>query len=197
VCLSPTGSGKSVIIYLLIRHWLDSHDKKILLIVPNLSLVNQMKSDILDYAAGDTSFSEGDIHIIKGGTAKRGEGRLFVATWQSLGKVDEEDYYEQFSSVLVDECFTGDTPVLTESGYKDISTIESGDIVINYDENARTFKSDVVERVHKNINSDRLMLVTMDNGDTLRVTENHKFLTHEGWVKAKHLNHSHNIVSYH
>lgn len=107
IILSPTGSGKSSIIYQLIRYWLDSHEDKILLIVPNLSLVNQMKADILDYSALDDTFNEEDIHIIKGGTNKDGPGRLYIATWQSLGKVLKDPsmtiYWNQFKSVLVDE----------------------------------------------------------------------------------------------
>ena len=50
--LSPTASGKSLIIYALIRWWLETHDRKILIIVPTVSLVSQMMSDFKDYSNG-------------------------------------------------------------------------------------------------------------------------------------------------
>ena len=50
--LSPTASGKSLIIYALLR-WYQNiipPDRKILIVVPTISLVTQMKSDFADYA---------------------------------------------------------------------------------------------------------------------------------------------------
>ena len=43
--LSPTGSGKSLIIYLLIKLYSTKHDRKHLIIVPSTSLVAQKKKD--------------------------------------------------------------------------------------------------------------------------------------------------------
>jgi superfamily II DNA or RNA helicase len=107
VCLSPTGSGKSAIIYSLIRHWRKISGKT-LLIVPNITLVNQMKSDFLDYSETDDTFNDEDIHLIKGSTPKEGNANLYIATWQSLlqiikRSIEYDGYWEQFSSVLVDE----------------------------------------------------------------------------------------------
>jgi len=49
VLVSPTGSGKSLIIYLLMRWYLENDDKRILVIVPTTSLVEQMYSDFESY----------------------------------------------------------------------------------------------------------------------------------------------------
>ena len=43
--ISPTASGKSLIIYCLMRWYLENHDKKVLIVVPTTSLVEQMYSD--------------------------------------------------------------------------------------------------------------------------------------------------------
>jgi superfamily II DNA or RNA helicase len=107
VCLSPTGSGKSAIIYSLIRHW-ENIPGKTLLIVPNITLVNQMQSDFLDYSENDNTFNSDDLHLIKGSTPKDDKANLYIATWQSLLQIikrpsEYEGYWEQFSSVLVDE----------------------------------------------------------------------------------------------
>ena len=47
--LSPTGSGKSFIIYVLVRYYVQKLDEKIIIIVPTTSLVEQMYSDFADY----------------------------------------------------------------------------------------------------------------------------------------------------
>ena len=47
--LSPTGSGKSLIIYMLIRYYLEHHQKKQIIVVPSTSLVAQMTKDFGDY----------------------------------------------------------------------------------------------------------------------------------------------------
>ena len=49
--LSPTGSGKSLIIYTLMRHFMNltPEDKKVLVIVPTVGLVSQMFHDFIEY----------------------------------------------------------------------------------------------------------------------------------------------------
>ena len=72
VLLSPTGSGKSLIIYLLVRFYLEySNEKDILIIVPTTSLVEQMSSDFSVYSKDDDYFySEASIHTIYSGKEK-------------------------------------------------------------------------------------------------------------------------------
>lgn len=50
VLLSPTASGKSFMIYCLIRHHLEA-GRKCILVVPTTSLVEQMYSDFQDYSS--------------------------------------------------------------------------------------------------------------------------------------------------
>jgi hypothetical protein len=49
--LSPTASGKSLIIYLFFRQFLDYQGLKGLIIVPTTSLVEQLYSDFIDYSS--------------------------------------------------------------------------------------------------------------------------------------------------
>ena len=63
ILLSPTGSGKSLIIYIIMRYLLTKQKKKILIIVPTTSLVQQMYSDFEDYGLD----SEKAIHRIYSG----------------------------------------------------------------------------------------------------------------------------------
>ena len=57
--LSPTASGKSLMIYALVRHCLEvlPKDKKILIVVPTTSLVTQMYSDFAEYSTHDPNFT--------------------------------------------------------------------------------------------------------------------------------------------
>lgn len=69
--LSPTASGKSLIIYILIRWYLARYNKKVLLIVPTTSLCRQMEGDFKDYATLDDSWNAKDnIGVIMGGLDK-------------------------------------------------------------------------------------------------------------------------------
>jgi superfamily II DNA or RNA helicase len=94
VIVSPTASGKSFIIYLLIE-WYKSQS---LIIVPTTSLVHQMRSDFIDYG-----MHEDDIHIIMGGEEKTTDKPIVISTWQSIYKM-RKDYFKDFDVVIGDEC---------------------------------------------------------------------------------------------
>lgn len=96
--LSPTASGKSLIIYLIVRKLQDFDLKKGLLIVPTISLVHQMYKDFQSYGFD----SETNCHMIHQGQEKNSNKFLYISTWQSIYKNDP-DYFHQFDFVLGDE----------------------------------------------------------------------------------------------
>jgi superfamily II DNA or RNA helicase len=96
--LSPTASGKSLIIYVILR-WLQESDyKRGLLIVPTTSLVEQMYTDFESYGYD----SEKYCHRQYSGKEKHTNKLLTITTWQSIYKNDA-DYFEQFDFVMGDE----------------------------------------------------------------------------------------------
>ncbi len=100
VLLSPTASGKSLIIYYLIRYYFP---EKSLVIVPTLSLVSQMYSDFEAYAKKDDSFRvEENVHKIFGGQEKETDKPIIISTWQSLYEL-KKDFFKDFSLVIGDE----------------------------------------------------------------------------------------------
>ena len=104
ILLSPTGSGKSLIIYVLMRYLLEKTDKKALIIVPTTSLVQQMYSDFEDYAYYDKDFVvENECHRIYSGKEKNVGQRIIISTWQSVYKLPGK-WFEQFGMVFGDEC---------------------------------------------------------------------------------------------
>ena len=104
--LSPTGSGKSLIIYSLMRYYLDiiSEDKKVLIIVPTKSLVSQMYSDFEEYSEKNGWSVEDNCHKVVAGKDKtHPDKRVIISTWQSIYKLGI-DYFSQFGAVFGDEC---------------------------------------------------------------------------------------------
>ncbi len=96
--LSPTASGKSLILYVILR-WLQESDyKRGLLIVPTTSLVEQMYTDFESYGYD----SEKYCHRQYSGKEKHTNKLLTITTWQSIYKNDA-DYFEQFDFVMGDE----------------------------------------------------------------------------------------------
>ena len=102
--LSPTASGKSLIIYMAIRYYLSTYDEgNILLIVPTTSLVEQMYSDFGDYSQYDEWNVEEDCHRIYGGKEKYDiRKRVVISTWQSIYK-ERPAWFQDFGMVVGDE----------------------------------------------------------------------------------------------
>ena len=89
--LSPTASGKSLIIYLLARYY----NKKTIIIVPTTSLVEQMAKDFKDYGY------DKEICKIYGGQPVF-DSDITISTWQSFSKAPK-DVMESFEVVVGDE----------------------------------------------------------------------------------------------
>ena len=112
VLLSPTASGKSFIIYLLIQWYLRNHNKSILVIVPTTSLVSQMYGDFADYSEFDDSFNKDMMHTIQAGAEKKTKAKVVISTWQSIYKMHGQ-WFEKFGMVVGDEAHTFKAKSLT------------------------------------------------------------------------------------
>ena len=95
--LSPTGSGKSLMIYSIVRYY-TATSKKILIIVPTTSLVEQMVNDFIDYGWDADSF----VHKIYGGKDKNTDKNIIISTWQSIYKFPKR-YFDDIDCVIGDE----------------------------------------------------------------------------------------------
>jgi superfamily II DNA or RNA helicase len=101
--VSPTASGKSLIIYLLFRQFLDYQNLKGLIIVPTTSLVEQLYSDFKDYSSHNGFNVSENVHRIYQGKEKNSEtSKLYISTWQSLYNLPKE-YFQQFDYIIGDE----------------------------------------------------------------------------------------------
>ena len=111
--LSPTASGKSLIIYMAIRFFLEASDQSILLIVPTTSLVEQMYSDFADYSQFDEWNVEENCHKIYAGREKYNiPNRVVITTWQSIYK-EKSEWFQPFGMVVGDEAHSFKAKSLT------------------------------------------------------------------------------------
>ena len=94
--LSPTGSGKSLIIYALVR-WHLLKEREILIIVPTVSLVEQLYKDFIEYG-----WDVRDVHKIMGGEEKYVDQPVVISTWQSIYK-EPKKFFERFDVIIGDE----------------------------------------------------------------------------------------------
>ena len=95
--ISPTASGKSLMIYALVRYYTD-RQKKILVVVPTTSLVEQIVGDFQDYGWDADSYC----HKIYSGKEKYSDLPVTVTTWQSIYKLDRK-FFEDYEVVIGDE----------------------------------------------------------------------------------------------
>ena len=91
--LSPTASGKSLIIYMLCRHYATM---KKLIVVPTTALVHQMASDFEEYG-----YSK-EVQKITAGADKEIKHEITVTTWQSIYKLPKK-WFKQFNVIIGDE----------------------------------------------------------------------------------------------
>ena len=105
--LSPTASGKSLIIYTLIRYY-HLMNLKTLILVPTTSLVEQMYSDFIDYGWKDEY-----IHRVYAGMDKGSKKPVVISTWQSLYKLHRK-YFEQYGCIVGDEAHLFKAKSLTD-----------------------------------------------------------------------------------
>ena len=95
--VSPTASGKSLIIYSLVRYY-QMAGHKTLILVPTTSLVEQMYSDFQDYGWSSGTYCQ----KIYQGHDRKVTKDVVISTWQSIYKMPKK-YFEAFGCVIGDE----------------------------------------------------------------------------------------------
>ena len=95
--ISPTASGKSLMIYSIVRYFVEK-DHNILLIVPTTSLVEQMYKDFEDYGWNTEEYC----HKIYSGKEKSTNKNVVITTWQSIYNLPRS-FFENFDVVIGDE----------------------------------------------------------------------------------------------
>ena len=95
--ISPTGSGKSLMIYAVTRYHV-GRKRRILLVVPTTSLVEQMYKDFIEYGWDVEKYC----HRVYAGRKRSTPQRVTISTWQSIYKMDRK-WFSQFDVIIGDE----------------------------------------------------------------------------------------------
>lgn len=90
--ISPTSSGKSLMIYALTQFY----KVKTLVIVPTTALVIQLSKDFADYGYKDNT------HKVYSGQDKYSDEWITISTWQSAISQDQQ-WFDQYQQIIVDE----------------------------------------------------------------------------------------------
>lgn len=167
---------------------LETGAKKILIICPATLKIN-WKREIENYSDRPIFISEGkqfstedDFVIVN---------YDIIKNFHDLKKKDESQILKSnFDLVIVDECFTYDTKIMTERGKMNIGdVVENGlDVKIltfNHKEKKLEYK-EICRWIRKNKNI--IYKIKLNNGLFIECTDNHKFYTNnKGYVRAKDL----------
>ena len=95
--ISPTASGKSFMIYTIVRYHV-ARGNKILLVVPTTSLVEQMYKDFQSYGWDP----ENHCHRIYAGRERVNTNEVTITTWQSVYQLDRS-FFEEYNVIIGDE----------------------------------------------------------------------------------------------
>ena len=95
--VSPTASGKSLVIYSLVRYY-QMMGMRTLILVPTTSLVEQMYTDFEDYGWSSGTYCQ----KIYQGHDRKVTKDVVISTWQSLYKMPKS-YFKDFGCVIGDE----------------------------------------------------------------------------------------------
>lgn len=168
----PTGAGKSIIVA-EIASTLNkiSKGKHVLCIVPSKELLEQ-NADKIRATGNEVSLFSASV----GETCLANP--LVVGTPVSI-KNQLERFGSQFCAVIIDECFTGETMVLTENGEKRIDEIKVGEVLCN------AIGRGIVRSIFSKTSS--TIILELSNGTKIECTGDHPIFTEKGFVEAKRL----------
>lgn len=120
ILLSCTSSGKSLMIFNIIKTLLSKKKTQTMLIVPNVTLVEQMYTDFKSYGWNNI---EVDVQLLYGEITSKSKSKkpnvymidytkpVLITTWQSVMKKDRE-FFQRYEAVIVDECHQSKADVL-------------------------------------------------------------------------------------
>lgn len=102
--ISPTSSGKSLIIYSMIRYHLH-YNRRCLVVVPSTSLVEQLYSDFEDYSSHNGFCVSDHMQKLYSGLSKSFNKQVLITTWQSIVNMPRP-FFNDFDVIIGDEAHT-------------------------------------------------------------------------------------------
>jgi superfamily II DNA or RNA helicase len=107
ILISPTSSGKSLIIYALAKIFKNEiyGDKKILIIVPRIQLVEQLFLNFKEYDVNCKESISENVKMIYSEYDKiiLEHHKIVISTWQSLNNFKDDKFFKKVKYILTDE----------------------------------------------------------------------------------------------
>jgi hypothetical protein len=119
---------------------------------------------------------------------------ITVSTWQSIHK--KREFLQGVDCLISDECLHPETLITLRNGVKkQIQNIEVGDIVLTINEDSKEYEYKPVKKIHNNLSvNEQMYEIEMENGQTLKITGNHKVkLTNGEWKRVDNLDGSEDL----
>ena len=196
-CLAElaTSAGKSLIVFMVIAYLLEHKiADKLMLVVPNVSLVIQATEDFEEYNhKGRLKLNIQQVYA--GQQIKEGKN-LVIGTYQSLVKKDKE-FYKYFTGIIIDECLHPETLIrMGDESEKKIFEIKEGELVLTKNEITGKIEVKEVEYVYKNLSiNENVYEIEMEDGRLLKITGNHKVKLVSGeWKRVDELHENDEIT---
>lgn len=158
---SPAGSGKTQMGIALVKRF----GKKALWLTHTLDLLRQSKERAERYMDNRLigTITEGKVNI--------GSGITF-ATIQTMCKLDLSRYRDFWDVIIVDECFKGDTEVLTDKGFLRFDALQGDEKIAQYTEDGKIEFVEPISHIKRH-HEGTLVKFTVKDGRDVYMTENH------------------------
>lgn len=173
-----TSGGKTLIVF-MVYAYLKSKGliNRMVYVVPNTTLLMQMKDDWEDYNNGKVQMK---IRQVYGGSKDNDPtADVVVGTYQSLTK-KTLDYFKGVNVVFIDECLHPKSKInMADGSLKQICDVVVGDFVETVNKKTGEIQNKKVEFVYKNLSDEEMYEIETDDGRILRLTGNHKVILND------------------
>lgn len=168
IAVYPTASGKSVIIAELVKYIMSYPNQKVLMLTHRKELIAQNYEKLI------TVWPTAPAGIYSAGLGKR--EAMNPITFAGIASVSgKHALFGRIDIVLIDECFSNDTEVLTENGFVRFDELSS-EKVAQYDVKSAQISFAEPLRYIKKKPSSKVLRVFSENNFDLLLTENHEML---------------------
>lgn len=200
----PTGGGKSVIVSGITEQGYKDGMKQCIIAHRN-ELVSQMSCHIARrgiphriIGADETIRQITRLHRQEfGDSLINPSARTAVVGVDTLmaRAADMVQWGQQQDRWIVDECFPAGTKITIPGGYKNIEDIQTGDLVLSFDEVNHSYNYKKVKRLFKNLIPHNMVRLQINQHHVIECTGGHPFWTRSGWVNAIDLDEESEILN--
>lgn len=195
VIVLPTSAGKTLTIALIAATVVNRHNFKVLILVPNIQLVEQTYNDFIDYGIESGLISKWT------GNHEYKTTNIVIANNQILlSKTQDVTVLDTFHVVICDECLRRNSLIKTNKGEIPIQDVKAGDLVYSFSGETNTIELQPVLNTWTNLQKSNgcnyFLEIELENGNVLQVTPNHKIYTKRGKVRAEELTLEDEVISF-